>query len=108
MPAVRLRRSPWVRPDAAVNTSPIPTMTTSSSVSAILRTSGIAQRAMVDMCRRLFLDVPVVSLYVHGANTPAIRLYESIGFEHVGLVRAVWFDDVWILAIASAILPTAS
>lgn len=55
------------------------------------RGQGIARRAIGEMCRMLLEEVPVVTLYVHRDNTPAIRLYEGLGFEPVGDVRSVWF-----------------
>lgn len=54
------------------------------------RRRGIARRAVAAMCRLLLEEVPVVTLYVHRDNTPAQRLYESLGFEAVGEVRSVW------------------
>lgn len=55
------------------------------------RGRGIARRAVGEMCRVLLEEVPVVTLYVHADNAPAIRLYESLGFEPAGHVRSVWF-----------------
>ena len=57
------------------------------------RRQGIARDAITSMCRGLLRRVPVVTLYVNAENTPAIRLYEALGFEHVGFVRSVWFAD---------------
>jgi len=55
------------------------------------RGQGIATRALATMCQLLLDEVPVISLYVHEANGPAIRLYERLGFRPVGRVRSVWF-----------------
>ncbi len=55
------------------------------------RRRGLARRAIGELCDRLLLDVPVVTLYCHAGNLPAIRLYESLGFEVAGAVRSVWF-----------------
>lgn len=57
------------------------------------RRQGIAHEAISAMCWRLLRKVPLVTLYVDADNTPAIKLYESIGFEPIGLVRSVWFAD---------------
>lgn len=56
------------------------------------RRRGVAAHAMSQMCERMFLDVPAVTLYVNEANVAAIRLYEQLGFERAGIVRSVWFD----------------
>lgn len=55
------------------------------------RGQGIARRAIGEMCRMLLAEVPIVTLYVHRDNATAIRLYEGLGFEPAGQVRAVWF-----------------
>lgn len=57
------------------------------------RRQGIAREAISAMCWRLLRKVPLVTLYVDADNTPAIRLYEALGFESIGLVRSVWFAD---------------
>jgi len=57
------------------------------------RRQGVARRAIARMCHELLRRVPVVTLYVNADNTPAIRLYEALGFEHIGFVRSVWFAD---------------
>ena len=55
------------------------------------RRQGLAQRAIGGLCHALLEEVPVVTLYVHRENTPAIRLYEALGFVLAGEVRSVWF-----------------
>jgi len=57
------------------------------------RRQGIAREAISAMCWRLLRTVPLVTLYVDADNAPAIGLYESLGFESIGLVRSVWFAD---------------
>ncbi|MBB1585525.1 MAG: GNAT family N-acetyltransferase, partial [Propionibacterium sp.] len=34
---------------------------------------------------------PVISLYVNDFNTPAIRLYERLGFQEVGSLSTVHY-----------------
>ncbi len=56
-----------------------------------LRGRGRAAAAMsgvVELCRERW---PVVSLYVNDYNTPAIRLYERVGFQSVGKLATVLY-----------------
>ncbi|HET6683199.1 MAG TPA: GNAT family N-acetyltransferase [Gaiella sp.] len=55
------------------------------------REQGYATRAMRDLIRLLLAEVPAVCLFVRAENTPAIRLYETIGMEHVLDYRSVLF-----------------
>jgi len=55
------------------------------------RRSGYARRGLLDLCRLLLGQVPSVCLFVRSDNEPAIRLYESIGMEHVLDYRSVLF-----------------
>jgi predicted GNAT family acetyltransferase len=50
---------------------------------------GYATRALRDLCRELLARVPAVCLFVRAENTAAIRLYESVGMEHVLSFRSV-------------------
>ncbi|MGL6278626.1 MAG: GNAT family N-acetyltransferase [Gaiella sp.] len=54
-----------------------------------VRRAGFGARAMRDLVRLLLAEVPVVCLFVRTDNRPAIRLYESIGMEHVLDYRSV-------------------
>lgn len=54
-----------------------------------LRRMGYATRALRDLCRELLARVPAVCLFVRAENTAAIRLYESVGMEHVLSFRSV-------------------
>ncbi len=54
-----------------------------------VRRGGYGSRGLRDLCRRLLETVPVVCLFVRAENVPAIRLYESIGMEHVLDYRSV-------------------
>ena len=45
------------------------------------RRSGYATRAMRDLLRLLLERVPAVCLFVRAENTPAIRLYETVGMR---------------------------
>ena len=56
------------------------------------RRKGLGYLAMSQMCQRALLEMPNVTLYVNGANAPAISLYKKLGFVRVGTVRSVWFD----------------
>ena len=55
------------------------------------RGHGYATRAMRDLLRLLLDRVPAVCLFVRAENTPAIRLYETIGMRHVLDYRSVLF-----------------
>ncbi len=56
-----------------------------------LRRQGYAARALRDLIRLLLGEVPAVCLFVRAENAPAIRLYETIGMEHVLDYRSVLF-----------------
>lgn len=56
------------------------------------RREGIARRGVREMCHHILSTTPLVTLYVNAANTPAVRLYDELGFRAVGSVRTVWFD----------------
>jgi uncharacterized protein len=53
------------------------------------RRQGYGDRGLRDLCRLLLERVPVVCLFVRAENTPAIRLYETIGMQHVLDYRSV-------------------
>jgi ribosomal protein S18 acetylase RimI-like enzyme len=53
------------------------------------RGNGYGSRGLRDLIRLLLEEVPVVCLFVRTDNLPAIRLYESIGMEHVLDYRSV-------------------
>ena len=55
------------------------------------RREGLASAGIGEMCRRLLDRHARVTLYVGGSNTPAIKLYEALGFEPIALVRSAWF-----------------
>jgi ribosomal protein S18 acetylase RimI-like enzyme len=56
-----------------------------------LRRHGYGARGMRDLCRLLLGTTPTVTLFVRTENAPAIRLYETIGMQHVGKYRSVLF-----------------
>ena len=56
------------------------------------RRRGLAREGVGELCARVLRSVPVVTLYVHRFNEPAISLYEALGFQRIGEVRSVWFD----------------
>jgi len=53
------------------------------------RRQGNGARGLSDLCRVLLARVPSVCLFVRAENEPAIRLYETIGMEHVLDYRSV-------------------
>jgi hypothetical protein len=53
------------------------------------RAKGYGARGLADLCRLLLERVPVVCLFVRADNTPAIRLYEAIGMDHVLDYRSI-------------------
>jgi GNAT superfamily N-acetyltransferase len=56
-----------------------------------VRRRGYAERALRDLIRLLLAEVPAVCLFVRAENTPAIRLYETVGMKHVLDYRSVLF-----------------
>jgi predicted GNAT family acetyltransferase len=50
-----------------------------------------AQRALCDLCRLLLDQVPAVCLFVRPENTPALRLYDSIGMTRELTYRSLVF-----------------
>lgn len=56
-----------------------------------LRGKGFAAAAMSAICKRLLETSPTISLYVNDFNTPAINLYERIGFTTVSEFQTVLF-----------------
>ena len=57
------------------------------------RRRGLARDGMAGMVSWALERVPTVTLYVDASNTPAIGLYETLGFEAQSLVRSIWFAD---------------
>jgi uncharacterized protein len=56
-----------------------------------VRRHGYAARALKDLIRLLLGEAPTVCLFVRSENQPAIRLYESVGMEHVLDYRSILF-----------------
>ncbi len=56
------------------------------------RGQGLARRALGELCGRLLVSAPLVTLYVHPLNGPAIAVYRRLGFELVDKVRSIWFE----------------
>ena len=55
------------------------------------RGRGYARRALSDLCRLLLERVPIVCLFVRPENTPALRLYDSVGMTRVLTYRSLVF-----------------
>jgi len=55
------------------------------------RGRGYAQRALADLCRLLLAQVPAVCLFVRPENTPALRLYDSVGMTRALTYRSLIF-----------------
>ena len=58
-------------------------------VDPAVRRRGNGTRGLLDLCGRLLREVPTVCLFVRAENVAAIRLYETIGMEHVLDYRSV-------------------
>ncbi|GAA1397237.1 GNAT family N-acetyltransferase [Luteococcus peritonei] len=56
-----------------------------------LRGRGLSAPAMVQVVRLCQERWPVVSLYVNDFNTPAVKLYEHVGFTRVGTFATVLY-----------------
>jgi uncharacterized protein len=56
-----------------------------------VRRQGFGARGLADLCRLLLERVPTVCLFVRAENDPAIRLYRTIGMEHVLDYRSLLF-----------------
>jgi len=55
------------------------------------RRQGYAKRALADLCRLLLAQTPTVCLFVRPENTPALRLYDSIGMARALTYRSLIF-----------------
>ena len=53
------------------------------------RRLGYGRQGLLHLCELLLGRVPAVCLFVRADNVPAIRLYESVGMEHVLDYRSV-------------------
>jgi predicted GNAT family acetyltransferase len=58
-------------------------------VDPVARRQRNGARGLSDLCRLLLERVPAVCLFVRADNEAAIRLYETIGMEHVLDYRSV-------------------
>jgi len=56
-----------------------------------VRRRGYGRRALADLCRLLLEHVPAVCLFVRPENTPALRLYDSIGMTRELTYRSLVF-----------------
>ena len=60
-------------------------------VDPTVRGRGYGSRGLRDLIRLLLEGTPTVTLFVRRENEPAIRLYETIGMEHVLDYRSILF-----------------
>jgi hypothetical protein len=58
-------------------------------VDPVARRQGFGARGLRDLCRLLLAETPAVCLFVRADNAPAIRLYDTIGMQHVLDYRSV-------------------
>jgi predicted GNAT family acetyltransferase len=55
------------------------------------RRRGFSRKLLEEVCGHLLRKGKTVTLFVNDFNTPAIHLYESLGFQKIGLNRAlIW------------------
>lgn len=55
------------------------------------RRRGYGRRGMAEVCGHVLRQGKAVTLFVNDFNTPAVRLYESLGFRQIGTHRAlIW------------------
>jgi len=55
------------------------------------RRRGLSRDTLREVCGHVFRKGKVVTLFVNDFNTPAIGLYESLGFQRIGVNRAlIW------------------
>ena len=55
------------------------------------RRQGLSRELLREVCGHLFRKGKVVTLFVNDFNKPAIALYESLGFQQIGMNRAlIW------------------
>ena len=55
------------------------------------RRRGYARSTLREVCGHLFRKGKSVSLFVNDFNRPAIALYEELGFQRIGVNRAlIW------------------
>ena len=56
-----------------------------------LRRRGLGKELLLEVCGHLFRKGKSVTLFVNDFNRPAISLYESLGFQPIGMNRAlIW------------------
>ncbi len=55
------------------------------------RRRGLSRELLHEICGHLLRRGKTVTLFVNDFNRPAIALYESLGFERIGVNRAlIW------------------
>jgi len=55
------------------------------------RRHGLSRELLREVCGHLFRRGKIVTLFVNDFNQPAIALYESLGFQRIGMNRAlIW------------------
>lgn len=59
---------------------------------AARRRKGYAARGLSELCARLFERCPAVCLFVNDINTPALALYDALGFRRRADWASVFYD----------------
>ena len=59
--------------------------------SPLARRHGYSRALLREVCGHLFRKGKAVTLFVNDFNAPAIALYENLGFQKIGMNRAlIW------------------
>jgi ribosomal-protein-alanine N-acetyltransferase len=80
-------------------TGPLPGYIQTICVAGGVRNRGVGSAALAWAEERIFRDSPNVFMCVSSFNHEAQRLYQRLGFEHIGTLRSFVVDehDEWLL-----------